>query len=364
MTVQTPGRYRIREAVRRRDRLVVCPRPLAATRLNETATRLLDALCSDTFRSVSDAATEAGVAIEHAASLFAQLQSRGFLEWRPERDPDHRPPVSVVVTVRNEADAIGACLDALAALDYPTFEVVVVDDGSTDGTRDAVRSHPLCESGVARIVAVGSASDPLGIGASRNRGVEAARHDVVAFTDADCRPRPAWLADLVPCLAAHDVVGGRIRPAGDRALDTFEGTHSSLDMGPRAARVDRESATPYLATANLVGRRTVFEAIPFPDRSVAEDVDVCWRAIDAGYDVVYVPEGVVEHDYGGIRSSFAGGSATAGRRPSSLASTATPVPSPCPSSPSSGSSHWPSSGHSSGLRPSRVSTWSPSSRSA
>ncbi|MDG5777199.1 mycofactocin biosynthesis glycosyltransferase MftF [Haloarculaceae archaeon H-GB1-1] len=331
MTVQTPGRYRIREAVRRRDRLVVCPRPLAATRLNETATRLLDALCSDTFRSVSDAATEAGVAIEHAASLFAQLQSRGFLEWRPERDPDHRPPVSVVVTVRNEADAIGACLDALAALDYPTFEVVVVDDGSTDGTRDAVRSHPLCESGVARIVAVGSASDPLGIGASRNRGVEAARHDVVAFTDADCRPRPAWLADLVPCLAAHDVVGGRIRPAGDRALDTFEGTHSSLDMGPRAARVDRESATPYLATANLVGRRTVFEAIPFPDRSVAEDVDVCWRAIDAGYDVVYVPEGVVEHDYGGNpeflrrRVSYGGSEALLAREYGHPSTVAVPV---------------------------------------
>jgi mycofactocin system glycosyltransferase len=301
VTVQTSGRYRIRDAVRRRDGLVVCPRPLVATRLNDAGCRLLDTLSPESFRSVDDVAAEAGVTPEQAARLFADLKARGVLEWEPERDPDYCPPVSVVVTVRNEAAAIRPCLDALSDLDYPEYEVIVVDDGSTDGTPERVHKHPLAESGVARVVEVGVPDAPLGIGASRNRGVEAAAHDVVAFTDADCRPRSEWLAGLVPCLAAHDVVGGRIRPSSDRAIDTFEGTHSSLDMGPRAARVDRESGTPYLATANLIGRRDVFEAVPFPDRNVAEDVDVCWRAIDAGYDVVYTPDGVVEHDYGDAR---------------------------------------------------------------
>ncbi|MFB6183355.1 MAG: glycosyltransferase [Haloarculaceae archaeon] len=291
------GRYRLRDAVSKRGRVVTCTRPLVVTRLNEAGSRLVDALSFEVYRSVAAAAEAADVDAENARSLLEALRRRGLLAWRPGRDPTHRPPASVVVTVRNEADAIGACLDALAALSYPDYEVVVVDDCSTDGTRERVHSHPLAESGVARLVTV-DGDDPRGIGACRNLSVDAAAHDVVAFTDADCRPRADWLADLVPCLSAHDLVGGRIRPHGDGGASAYEGVNASLDMGPRAAPVDRESATPYLATANLVGRREVFEAVRFPERNVAEDVDVCWRAVGDGYDVVYTPEGVVEHDYG------------------------------------------------------------------
>ena len=79
--------------------------------------------------------------------------------------------------------------------------------------------------------------EELGIGASRNRGVKAASHDVTAFTDADCRPRPEWLADLAPTLAAHDLVGGRIWPAGETPADAYEGMKSSLDMGARVTRI-------------------------------------------------------------------------------------------------------------------------------
>jgi len=306
----TAGSYRVRDGVRERQGLVVCPRPLVVTRLNDAARDVFDALSTDEFRSVETVASASDNTERDVAVLLDALKRRGLLEWRPERDPSFRPPVSVVVTVRNEADAIGPCLDALASLSYPEYEVVVVDDGSTDGTRDVVTSHPLAANGDLRVVSVGDAAEPLGIGPSRNRGVAEAIHDVIAFTDADCRPGRDWLADLVPCLRAHDVVGGRIRPCegsgdGGRSLGlaAYEGLHTSLDMGPRATRVDREGETPYLATANLVGRREVFEAVSFPDRSIAEDVDVCWRAIDAGYDVVYSPAGTVEHDFGD-RSAF------------------------------------------------------------
>lgn len=295
--------YRLHEMVSLDDDVLLSRQPLIATRLNAPAVDIVAALSSRTFRSPSNLATETGHGVDTVAELLDRLYRRGFLEWRPARDPTVRPPVSIVVTVRNDRERLLACLDALAALSYPTYEVIVVDDGSTDGTREAARTHAGIDS--LRVVEVGTPAEPLGIGASRNRGVEAAVHGVVAFTDADCRPTEPWLAELVPCLAGADLVGGRIRPAGTGAASVYEGINSSLDMGPRAARVDPTGGTPYLATANLLGWAELFEAIPFPDRNIAEDVDVCWRAIEAGYDAVYTPTGIVEHNYRGAFSGMA-----------------------------------------------------------
>lgn len=314
-TAVVRDRYRLRDGVRLAGDVLVSARPLTATRLNEAAVAVVEALdgAQDAddgdlraFRSAATLAEETGADRDAVASLCERLHRRGFLAWRPARDPDDEPPVSIVVTVRNDRGHLRHCLDALDRLDYPAYEVVVVDDGSTDGTREAAASHPLADEDRLRVVAVGSPDDPLGIGASRNRGVAAASHEVIAFTDADCRPRPAWLADLVPRLVAFDLVGGRVRPAGTTTASAYEAHNASLDMGPYASRVHPGGATPYLATANLVGRRAVFESVPFPDRDVAEDVDVCWRALDAGFDVGYVPDGVVEHAYRADLRAFAG----------------------------------------------------------
>ncbi|MGQ4555464.1 glycosyltransferase [Halobellus sp. GM3] len=300
-------RYRLREGVRLLGDVLISTRPLTATRVNDAAVAVVDALDDyrGAFRDVSSLSRATGAKPTAVATLCERLHDRGLLAWRPGRDPAFRPPVSVVVTVCDDRENLVACLDALAALRYSSVEVVLVDDGSTDGTPEAAARHRLAREGRLRVVSVGSPSEPLGIGASRNRGVEAASNEIVAFTDADCRPRPRWLADLIPYLAGAHVVGGRIRPAGSDAASAYEAENSSLDMGPYASRVDPAGATPYLATANVVGRRGVFEAVPFPDRNVAEDVDVCWRAIDAGYDVVYVPTGTVEHAYRTGLGSFA-----------------------------------------------------------
>ncbi|MFB6296362.1 MAG: glycosyltransferase [Halobacteriales archaeon] len=289
-----PGRYRLRDPVRQEGGLLVSTRPLVVTRVNDAATRVVDELSTDTYREPATVAEAAGVDPSAAATVLAGLDDRGFLEWQPARDPTYRPPVSVVVTVRDDADHLRACLDALAALEYPEYEVVVVDDGSTDTTRSVAEAHD-CPT---ELVEVGRPDAPIGIGASRNRGVDVAGHEVVAFTDADCRPRSDWLSALVPALATHDVIGGRVRPAGDGGASAYEAVNSSLDMGSRAGTVRRGGETPYLPTANLLARRSTFEAVGFPERSVAEDVKFCWDALERGFDVVYDPRGVVEHDYG------------------------------------------------------------------
>ncbi|MFD1564556.1 mycofactocin biosynthesis glycosyltransferase MftF [Haloarchaeobius amylolyticus] len=315
------GRYRLWDGVSLRSGVFVSRRPLAVTTLNESAVDVVSELETTAFTSPTAIAAATGYDRSAVARILDGLHQRGFLEWAPARDAAHRPPVSVVVTVRNDRANLQVCLDALATLAYDEYEVVVVDDGSTDGTAALARSHSLADAGRLEYVSVGSATDPLGIGASRNHGVEATSYDVIAFTDADCRPRETWLAELVPVLAAHDLVGGRIRPAGETPADVYEGVNSSLDMGAYAARIRRDGQTPYLPTANLVGRREVFESVPFPDRNVAEDVDVCWRALEDGYDVVYTPMGVVEHAYRTSIRSFASRRADYGSSEALLART-------------------------------------------
>jgi mycofactocin system glycosyltransferase len=293
------GRYRLWDDVSLWRGVLVSRRPLTATRLNDAAVRVVRTLDDERFRRPATVADRLGVDRTAVATVLERLHRRGLLAWAPDCDPTFEPPVSVVVTVRNAAADLGDCLDALSGLAYPRYEVLVVDDGSTDDTVEIARSHRLASGGDLRVVEVGTDGDPLGIGASRNHGVAEAAHDVIAFTDADCRPDPGWLRELVPRLAAHDVVGGRVRPHGDPAVaaNAYEGVNSSLDMGAHAARVDPDGATPYLPTADLVGRREAFESVPFPEQNVAEDVTFCWRALDAGFDVVYAADGVVEHDY-------------------------------------------------------------------
>lgn len=94
------------------------------------------------------------------------------------------PVFSVVVCTHNGAARIGACLRALQNLDYPDFEILVVDDGSSDDTAEIVRGF----SDVRLIE-----SEHEGLGAARNRGAREAQGDIIAYTDDDCRPDRQWL---------------------------------------------------------------------------------------------------------------------------------------------------------------------------
>src|SRR5687768_1929723 len=115
------------------------------------------------------------------------------------------PDVSVVVPVRDGADVLGACLDALAAQHGVRAEIVVVDNGSTDGTGAIARAHPA-------VTAVVTEVRP-GSYAARNGGIAATRAEVLAFTDADCVPEPGWLAaGLAVITGGADLAGGDVVP--------------------------------------------------------------------------------------------------------------------------------------------------------
>ncbi len=195
------------------------------------------------------------------------------------------PLVSVVIPVRDGVADIGRCLDGLAAqVAAPPFEVLVVDNGSTDGTATVARAHPLAP----RVL-----TEPrAGSYAARNAGLAAARGSIVAFTDADCVPRPGWLAAGAAALADADLVGGRIETAGAGA-----GPVARYDAANYLDQRDYVERQGFAATANLFVRAEVFAAVGRFDAALGSggDLELCLRATAAGYRLALAAGAVVVH---------------------------------------------------------------------
>ncbi len=203
--------------------------------------------------------------------------------------PPHPPAVSVIVCTRNGVALLPDCLRSLLSLDYPSVEVVVVDDGSTDGTSGLVREHfPWV-----RLVRTA----PHGLSAARNAGAAAARGDVLAFLDDDCAADPHWLRWIVHAFETHGwaAAGGpNLPPPSDsrlqRILDALPGTAIHVLLDDRRAE--------HVPGCNLVVTRAAFAAAGGFDArftTAGDDVDFCWRLLAAGLTIGYEPGAVVWH---------------------------------------------------------------------
>jgi glycosyltransferase involved in cell wall biosynthesis len=199
------------------------------------------------------------------------------------------PRVSVIVPVHDGAETIGRCLDALCALDYPdhAYEVVVVDNRSTDGTRDVVATYPV------RLVEERGVQSSY---AARNRGVIASSGTVLAFTDADCVPDRGWLRALVWPLAAPDVggVAGAIEPYDCAStVERYQARHAI-----RAERAFAHPVLPFAQTANVAYPRAIVEALGGFDATIpfGGDLDFSWRMQrTTGRRLVFEPAALVRH---------------------------------------------------------------------
>ncbi len=131
----------------------------------------------------------------------------------------HRYQVSVVVAARDEQDSIGACLSALRSQTYPPecFEVVVVDDRSTDGTAETVRRY-IREDPRIRLIGTAAEPGPLrGKKRALQSGIESSRGEIILITDADCRPARTWIETMVRHFQPRvGLVAGHVRQGGHR----------------------------------------------------------------------------------------------------------------------------------------------------
>lgn len=194
------------------------------------------------------------------------------------RDPPH---VTVVIPVRNGAADLARCLASLARQDFrqEQWDCIVVDNGSTDGT-----AAVAVEAGVTVLSCPG-----LRVGALRNRGVDRATGDVIAFVDADHEVPPDWIRQGVQSLDDHGpraIVGAHYLapPDGTWVQTTWE-LHRLREQG-------RTHETAWLGTGNLFLRRDDFRSIGgFREDLIAtEDVDLCTRFVQSGGKVLVVPE--------------------------------------------------------------------------
>ena len=206
--------------------------------------------------------------------------------------------ISVIIPAFNDAARLQLCLQGLAQQTYPDFEVIVVDNGS----KDVVAHRKVCEP--FDFVTFTSEATP-GSYAARNKGLELARGEVLAFTDSDCIPEPDWLENGVKHLAELDykgLVAGRLAvfPASAEHPSPVE-LYEMMFAFPQERYV-RDSG--YGVTGNMITHRQVVDKIgPFNTELMSGgDHDFGVRARAAGFGAVYAPDVCVQHP---ARRSFA-----------------------------------------------------------
>ncbi|HEX7059679.1 MAG TPA: glycosyltransferase [Solirubrobacterales bacterium] len=197
-----------------------------------------------------------------------------------------RPKMSVVICARNGAETLRWCLEGVRELDYPDYEVIVVDDGSTDATA-AIAS----ECGYPAI-----STPNRGLSSARNTGLEAASGEIVAYLDSDARPDRDWLNYLSAAFQAtdHAGIGGPNLPPPDGWIADCV---ANAPGGPvHVLLSDREAE--HIPGCNMAFRRRRLIEIGGFDprfRAAGDDVDICWRLQQHGETLGFRAGAVVWH---------------------------------------------------------------------
>ncbi|HWD18824.1 MAG TPA: glycosyltransferase [Verrucomicrobiae bacterium] len=198
------------------------------------------------------------------------------------------PKISVVVACYNAARTLQPCLDSLRALHYPDYEVIVVDDGSTDITEQVTSLYPDFRC---------LRQTHQGLSVARNTGIAAAEGEIIAFTDADCRPDEDWLHYAVGDLLKSPYVGmggHNFLPPDDSAVAAAV----AVSPGGPAHVMLTDRQAEHIPGCNMIFYKWALEEIGGFDpifHRAGDDVDVCWRLQQKGYKIGFSPPGFVWH---------------------------------------------------------------------
>lgn len=222
---------------------------------------------------------------------------RQAYELRPPMDPSVAPRVSVIICTYNGSATLRACLEGVLSLRYPNFEVIVVSDGSTDGSGEIAREYEA-------VNVIETAQN--GLAAARNTGMEAATGEILAYIDDDAVPDPDWLAHITAALDGDSFAaagGPNVLPPG---AGTVAQCVANAPGGPTHVLVsDREAE--HIPGCNMAIRKTALEQIGGFDprfRAAGDDVDVCWRLLDAERRIAFSPGAVVWHHRRGTVTGY------------------------------------------------------------
>jgi GT2 family glycosyltransferase len=217
-------------------------------------------------------------ALASVRRTFAAIPFPRELQW---------PRISVIVCSCNGATTLRDCLDGLLELDYPDYEVIVVNDGSTDSTASIAAEYPF----------VLLNTQNQGLSCARNTGLREAGGEIVAYVDDDARPDPHWLRYLAATFMEDDwaAVGGpNLTPPDDGEVADCV---ANAPGGPNHVLLSDRQAE-HVPGCNMAFRRSTLEQLGGFDpqfRCAGDDVDVCWRLQERGLEIGFSPAAVVWH---------------------------------------------------------------------
>ncbi len=198
------------------------------------------------------------------------------------------PKASVVVPAYNAASTLGECLASVRMLNYPDYETIVIDDGSTDST------SRIAEQAQVQVIRI----EHRGLAAARNAGVAAASGEIIAFIDADARADRDWLYHLVETITRRDAAaasGPNFAPMPASARAAAMAAAPGL---PREVRAG-DDRLAQLCGCNMAITKAALSKIGGFDpafASAGDDVDLSWRLTAAGETLAYAPGATVIHE--------------------------------------------------------------------
>lgn len=244
----------------------------------------------------------------HFGLTTADREPRPALEvcerWnsRTVRDlPFDWPAMTVVVCAYNAAATVEECLTHTRALDYPNLEVLLVDDGSTDDTADL--AERVCDGDPrTRVIR----AEHQGLSGARNTGWQSASGDLVVYLDSDAYPTPEW-----PYYLALGLDGPEVGGVGGPNLPPPGGTLAAEKVarapgGPVHVLLSDDRAE-HIPGANMAFWRVVLEEVGGFDvtyTAAGDDVDVCWKVLDRGWEIGFHPAALVWHHRRGSTKAY------------------------------------------------------------
>jgi GT2 family glycosyltransferase len=206
----------------------------------------------------------------------------------PHRALPRAPFVSVIVCSYNGGSTLASCLDSLGKLNYPGYEVILVDDGSTDDTSYIAAQFPWV-----RYIHQSN----QGLSQARNTGGAAAKGEVFAYTDSDCMVDPDWLYYLVGTLVSGDYAGVGGPNVTPPAKNWIQACVAAAPGGPSHVLLT-DVVAEHIPGCNMAFYRWAFEGVGGFDteyRKAGDDVDFCWRIQQAGWVIAFSPTALVWH---------------------------------------------------------------------
>jgi glycosyltransferase involved in cell wall biosynthesis len=206
----------------------------------------------------------------------------------PHRPLPSVPFVSVIVCSYNGAKTLAQCLESLGKLDYPNFEVILVDDGSTDDTREIAARFPEVRY---------FHQTNHGLSHARNHGAAVAKGEIFAYTDSDCMADPDWLYYLLSTLLSGDYAGVGGPNVSPPAQNWVQACVAAAPGGPSHVLLT-DTVAEHIPGCNMAWYRWAFENIGGFDpeyHKAGDDVDFCWRVQQAGHEIAFSPTALVWH---------------------------------------------------------------------